>query len=50
LARGDELAGRLDTGDLGHIDEDGCLFISGRKRRMCKVYGMRLNLDESVPL
>jgi acyl-coenzyme A synthetase/AMP-(fatty) acid ligase len=46
LSRGDDLGGRLHTGDLGHVDEDGCLYISGRTKRISKVSGYRVDLDE----
>lgn len=46
LARGDEQHGVLATGDLGHLDADGYLWITGRSRRIAKVFGLRLNLDE----
>jgi acyl-coenzyme A synthetase/AMP-(fatty) acid ligase len=46
LALGDDLQGVLPTGDLGFLDEDGFLHITGRSRRIGKVLGMRVNLDE----
>jgi acyl-CoA synthetase (AMP-forming)/AMP-acid ligase II len=46
LALGDALQGRLETGDLGRIDVDGYLWITGRQKRIAKVNGLRINLDE----
>jgi long-chain acyl-CoA synthetase len=46
LARGDELAGVLATGDVGRLTDDGHLTITGRVKRMGKIYGLRVNLDE----
>jgi acyl-CoA synthetase (AMP-forming)/AMP-acid ligase II len=46
LAEGDTLGGVLRTGDLGRIDADGFLWLSGRSKRIAKVFGLRLNLDE----
>lgn len=46
LALGDELGGVLHTGDLGHRDDDGFYWVTGRSRRFTKLYGLRVNLDE----
>lgn len=46
LSRGDDLHGRLRTGDLGFLDGEGLLHVTGRIKRIGKVLGMRVNLDE----
>lgn len=46
LAMGDENAGVLHTGDLAYMDEDGYFFIVGRLKRMIKMHGNRISLDE----
>jgi acyl-CoA synthetase (AMP-forming)/AMP-acid ligase II len=46
VPRGDERAGVLDTGDLGHLDDDGYLYIDGRASRLGKAFGVRVNLDD----
>jgi acyl-coenzyme A synthetase/AMP-(fatty) acid ligase len=46
LAKGDELGGRLYTGDRAVLDDEGFVQIFGRAKRDAKVFGLRLNLDE----
>ncbi len=46
LACGDAQGGELSTGDLGCFDEDGFFRVTGRIKRIAKVFGMRQNLDE----
>lgn len=45
LALGDELNGTLYTGDIAHFDEDGDFYITGRKKRFVKMFGLRFSLD-----
>ncbi len=45
LAQGPGVA-ELFTGDLGHVDADGCHWITGRAKRFVKMFGHRVSLDE----
>lgn len=45
LARGDDMGGQLATGDLGYVS-DGKLFLTGRSKRIVKVFGKRVSLDD----
>jgi len=40
------MGGVLDTGDIGFLDSDNCLYLTGRKSRITKICGVRINLDE----
>jgi acyl-CoA synthetase (AMP-forming)/AMP-acid ligase II len=46
LALGDVNHGLLRTGDLAQVDDEGLYSIVGRKRRIAKLSGQRVNLDE----
>lgn len=45
LSLGDQLGGRLATGDLGYM-RDGYLYLVGRTKRISKIMGKRLGLDD----
>ncbi len=36
----------LDTGDVGRLDDQGRLWLTGRRQRIAKVYGARVSLDD----
>lgn len=42
----DVCGGVLRTGDLGCVDSDGWITITGRMKRIGKVFGVRVNLDD----
>lgn len=46
LGRADDMDGRLPTGDVGFLDSAGRLTLTGRVKRMGKIYGLRVSLDE----
>lgn len=50
LAKGDERHGRLVTGDMAKRDVDDFYYIVGRKKRFLKIFGNRVNLDETERL
>ena len=50
LAREDENKGKLFTGDLAKRDKDNFYYIVGRKKRFIKIFGNRVNLDETERL
>lgn len=45
LAQGDLLGGVLRTGDLGTVDSEGLVRLTGRIKRIGKLYGVRVDLD-----
>lgn len=50
LSLGDENNGRLVTGDMAQLDNDGFYTIVGRKKRFLKIFGNRVNLDDAERL
>lgn len=50
LVKGDERGGVLITGDMAKFDVDGFYYIVGRKKRFLKIFGNRVNLDETERL
>jgi acyl-coenzyme A synthetase/AMP-(fatty) acid ligase len=46
LGRGNEWLEGLCTGDKGYIDSEGLLYITGRIRRVEKVFGQRVSLED----
>ncbi|KEJ92155.1 O-succinylbenzoate--CoA ligase [Synergistes jonesii] len=46
LLKGDEWYGFRHTGDIARRDEDGFYFITGRKSRFLKLFGVRVGLDD----
>lgn len=46
LLRGDDNEGILHTGDLAEIDSSGRIYLKGRKKRIVKVLGVRVSLDD----
>ena len=50
LSKGDENKGVLLTGDIAKRDRDGYYYIVGRNKRFIKLFGNRVNLDETERL
>lgn len=46
LVLGDELKGRLRTGDLAAMDEEGFYYLTGRLKRFAKLFGRRISLED----
>lgn len=46
LTLGDSNGGVLATGDLGYLDDEGFLYLTGRSKRISKLAGVRVSLDE----
>lgn len=50
LSKFDENKGVLITGDMAKRDDDSFYYIVGRKKRFVKIFGNRINLDETERL
>lgn len=46
LSKNDIWCGALETGDIAKYDNDGYIYIVGRKKRFIKLYGKRISLDD----
>lgn len=46
LSLGDMNNGKLLTGDIARVDQDGFYYVIGRKKRFVKIAGSRFSLDE----
>lgn len=46
LKKGDINKGKIKTGDLGFKDNENFYFLTGRKKRISKLFGLRINLDD----
>lgn len=46
LKKGDVNKGKIKTGDLGFKDNENFYFLTGRKKRISKLFGLRINLDD----
>lgn len=46
LCKPDENHGLLRTGDTARMDSDGRIFLTGRLKRIVKLHGIRINLDD----
>ncbi len=46
LKKGDENQGKLFTGDLAKRDNENFYYIVGRLKRISKIFGIRINLDD----
>jgi acyl-CoA synthetase (AMP-forming)/AMP-acid ligase II len=45
LGLGDQLGGVLHTGDIGRVDNEGIIFITGRSKRFIKLAGISVGMD-----
>ena len=46
LGKKNEINNTLKTGDIGFVDKRGLIYITGRKKRILKIFGIRISLDQ----
>ena len=45
LKNKDKIKGILNTGDIGFLDKNNLIHLTGRKKRILKIFGIRISLD-----
>ena len=46
LKKNDINKGKIHTGDIGFLDKDGFYYLTGRKKKISKIFGLRIDLKD----